>query len=45
MHCIARLKLSHAYSVIFDNGKEFSEHERITYQGIATYFADTYKSI
>ena len=43
--CIERLKLSHAYSVTFDNGKEFSEHERITDRGIAAYFADPYKSI
>jgi IS30 family transposase len=42
--CIERLKLSHAHSVTFDNGKEFSEHERLTHQGIATYFADSYKS-
>ncbi len=38
--CIERLKLSHAYSV-----KEISEHERITNQSVATYFADPYKSI
>ena len=42
--CIDRLKLSHAYSVTFDNGKEFSEHERLSDQGIATYFADPYRS-
>ena len=41
-HCIERLKLSHAY---IDNGKEFLEHERITNQGVVTYFADPYKSI
>ena len=29
----------------FDNGKEFSEHRRITDAGIETYFADPYKSI
>ena len=29
----------------FDNGKEFSEHRRITEAGIETYFADPYKSI
>ena len=43
-HCIARLKMSHAHSVTFDNGKEFSEHQRITNQGIDTYFADAYRS-
>lgn len=43
-HCIDRLKRSHAYSVTFDNGKEFSEHERITNQGIDTFFADAYSS-
>ena len=37
--------MSHAYSVTFDNGKEFSEHKRITDVGIETYFADPYKSI
>lgn len=42
--CIERLKMSHAYSVTFDNGKEFSEHQRITNQGIETYFADAYRS-
>nr|AMD83635.1 putative transposase [Acinetobacter baumannii] len=30
--------MSHAYSVTFDNGKEFSEHKRITDAGIETYF-------
>ena len=40
-----RLQMSHAYSVTFDNGKEFSEHKRITDAGIETYFADPYKSI
>ena len=39
------LQMSHAYSVTFDNGKEFSEHKRITDAGIETYFADPYKSI
>ena len=39
------LRSSHAYSVTFDNGKEFSEHKRITDTGIDTYFADPYKSI
>ncbi|BBR72617.1 Transposase of Transposase, IS30 family [Acinetobacter baumannii] len=29
----------------FDNGKEFSEHKRITTTGIDTYFANPYKSI
>ena len=43
--CISRLKLSNAYSVTFDNGKEFAEHERLQQQGIDTYFADPYKSI
>ena len=43
-HCIERLEQSHAYSVTFDNGKEFSEHQRITNQGIDTYFADAYHS-
>lgn len=42
--CISRLKLSHAYSVTFDNGKEFAEHERLSQQGIETYFADPYRS-
>lgn len=42
---LACLRLSHAYSVTFDNGKEFSEHRRITDAGIATYFADPYKSV
>ena len=28
----------------FDNGKEFSEHRRITDAGIDTYFADPYRS-
>ncbi len=42
---LARLRMSHAYSVTFDNGKEFSEHKRITDVGIDTYFADPYKSI
>lgn len=37
--------MSHAYSVTFDNGKEFAEHKRITDAGIDTYFADPYKSI
>ena len=32
-------------SVTFDDGKEFSEHKRITDAGIETYFADPYKSI
>src|SRR5690606_7402678 len=40
-----RLRMSHAYSVTFDNGKEFAEHKRITDAGIDTYFADPYKSI
>ena len=44
MHCIDRLKMSHAHSVTFDNGKEFSEHQRLTNQGIDTYFADAYCS-
>lgn len=44
-NCISRLKLSNAYSVTFDNGKEFAEHERLRQQGIDTYFADPYKSI
>ena len=39
------LRHSHAYSVTFDNGKEFSEHWRIKEAGIETYFADPYKSI
>lgn len=43
-HCIERLKMSHAYSVTFDNGKEFAEHERLSYRGIDTYFADAYRS-
>ena len=43
-HCIDRLKMSHAHSVTFDNGKEFSEHQRLTNQGIDTYFADAYCS-
>ena len=42
---LACLRSSHAYSVTFDNGKEFSEHRRITEAGIETYFADPYKSI
>lgn len=42
---LACLRSSHAYSVTFDNGKEFSEHRRITDAGIETYFADPYKSI
>ena len=37
--------MSHAHSVTFDNGKEFSEHKRITDVGIDTYFTDPYKSI
>ena len=40
-----RLRMSHAHSMTFDNGKEFSEHKRITDVGIDTYFADAYKSI
>jgi IS30 family transposase len=40
-----RLRMSHAHSVTFDNGKEFSEHKRITDVGIDTYFTDPYKSI
>lgn len=44
-NCISRLKLSNAYSVTFDNGKEFAEHERLRQQAIDTYFADPYKSI
>ena len=40
-----RLRMSHAYSVTFDNGKEFAEHKRITDVGIDTYFTDPYKSI
>lgn len=44
-HCIKRLKLSYVHSMTFDNGKEFSEHERIIYQGIGRYFADPYRSI
>lgn len=44
-NCISRLKLSNAYSVTFDNGKEFAEHERLQQRGIDTYFADPYKSI
>lgn len=43
-HCIVRLKSSQAYSVTFDNGKEFSEHQRLQDRGIDTYFADPYKS-
>ena len=43
-HCIDRLKMSHAHSVTFDNGKEFSEHQRLTNRGIDTYFADAYCS-
>lgn len=43
--CISRLKLSSAYSVTFDNGKEFAKHEWLQQQGIDTYFADPYKSI
>ena len=39
------MRSSHAYSVTFVNGKEFSEHRRITEAGIETYFADPYKSI
>ncbi len=42
---LERLQKSHAYSVTFDNGKEFSEHKRIPATGIDTYFADPYKSI
>ncbi|EEY94856.1 hypothetical protein HMPREF0016_02992 [Acinetobacter johnsonii SH046] len=34
------LRSSHAYSVTFDNGKEFSEHSRITDACIDTYFVD-----
>ena len=46
MSCaLDRLRMSHAYSVIFDNGKEFAEHKRISDVGIDTYFADPYKSI
>lgn len=41
---IERLKESHAHSVTFDNGKEFSEHRRITDAGIDIYFADPYRS-
>ena len=37
--------MSNAYSVTFDNGKEFAEHERLQQRGIDTYFADPYKSI
>lgn len=33
------------YSMTFDNGKEFSEHKRITDAGMDTYFVDPYKSI
>lgn len=36
--------MSHAKSVTFDNGKEFTQHHRITEQGIETYFADPYRS-
>ena len=41
---LERLQSSHAHSVTFDNGKEFSEHRRITEAGITTYFADPYSS-
>ena len=41
---LSRLKQSHAYSVTFDNGKEFSAHRRIQEVGIDTYFADPYQS-
>lgn len=37
--------MSHAYSVTFDNGKEFSKHKRIANTSIDTYFAALYKSI
>ena len=42
--CIERLQLSHAYSVTFDNGKEFAEHQQLQTRGIDTYFADPYRS-
>ncbi len=42
--CITRLKLSHVHSVTFGNAKEFSEHKRLSDQGIETYFADAYRS-
>lgn len=38
------MRCSHAYSVTFDNGKEFAEHGRLTQAGIETYFADPYRS-
>ena len=41
---LVRLRCSHAYSVTFDNGKEFAEHGRLTQAGIETYFADPYRS-
>lgn len=42
--CLEKLKLSHAHSVTFDNGKEFAQHERLSQQNIAVYFADAYCS-
>lgn len=42
--CIDKLKLSHAHSVTFDNGKEFALHERLSQQHIQVYFADAYRS-
>ena len=44
-YCIERLKLSHADCVRFDNNKAFFEQERLSNQGIDTYFADPYRSI
>ena len=42
--CKVHLKYNHAYSVTFDNGKEFASHRELDAMGIEVYFADPYHS-
>ncbi|RYY79422.1 MAG: IS30 family transposase [Moraxellaceae bacterium] len=42
--CKNHLKRNHAYSVTFDNGKEFAEHQQLHRVGIDVHFADPYHS-
>jgi IS30 family transposase len=43
--CVDLLKPVQAFSVTFDNGKEFAAHMRLREVGIDTFFADPYCSI
>jgi IS30 family transposase len=40
--CKVHLKYNQAYSVTFDNGKEFASHQQLEGVGIEVYFADLY---